>query len=93
MALISPVVELGSIENIEVLRFEDGTAPIMITTYAVTGSITVKVYDNDDAELVFGECSLWFPWTLEMQRVMEQIDHYEALELLSIFAAHGRNAG
>lgn len=71
---------------LEIVSFEDGSPAITIATYELTDVISVKVYDEEDAELCFGSHTVPFRWTAEMKQVIDDIDVYEAIELLSILA-------
>lgn len=71
---------------LEIVSFEDGSPAITIATYELTDVISVKVYDEEDAELCFGYHTVPFRWTAQMKQVIDDIDGYEAIELLSILA-------
>ncbi|WDF02741.1 hypothetical protein [Shouchella hunanensis] len=73
-------------EFLEIVSFEDGSPSITIATYPITDVISVKVYDEEDAELCFGSHIVPFRWTAQMKQVIDEIDGYEAIELLSILA-------
>ncbi|MBM7838340.1 hypothetical protein JOC54_001596 [Alkalihalobacillus xiaoxiensis] len=73
-------------DEYEIVSFEDGSPSIVIATYEITDVISVKVYDDEDAELCFGPHTVPFAWTPQMRAVIDDIDAYEAIELLSILA-------
>lgn len=84
---------LGNAIDTELVTFEDGSEAITVRTYALTDAITLKLYNDDEAELSFGPFELSFRWTPVMQRLVADIDHYEAIELLSIFANEAEQTG
>lgn len=75
------------VETIEKVKIEEDWT-ITIRTIPIIPGVSVKVYDEEEAEIVIREHCLPFDWNEETRQLVEEIDTFESIELLSLLAAN-----
>lgn len=75
------------VETVEKVEIDEGWM-ITIRTIPIIPGVEVKVYDEESAEIVVRGHSLPFGWNEETRQLVEEIDTFESIELLSLLAAN-----
>ncbi|MEK4031023.1 hypothetical protein MKZ02_21105 [Pseudobacillus sp. FSL P4-0506] len=74
-------------ETIETVEIQPGET-ITILHVPIIPGVTVKIYDAEVAELSIGKMDIMFAWNDETRDMIENIDDFEAIELLALLAEH-----
>ncbi|MGY4690307.1 hypothetical protein [Salibacterium sp. K-3] len=74
--------------DIENFHLEDDIY-IVIRTYPVIPGVVIRTYGDDSAEMRIGQADIPFALNAETRPIIENIDEFEAVELLALLEAHG----
>ncbi|MBS4193475.1 hypothetical protein [Lederbergia citri] len=72
--------------HIELVEIEEGRGVVIETAKLLPG-VTLKVYDQQDAELVVEKIDIPFKWTEKTQDMFGKLDELKAVDLFEIVRA------